>query len=140
VITVAIITRGLDEDPIDSALINQEPDLDTVQTATTVLASSNTQVAPKRKGRQPGSKNKKTLQRAVAIQSAMQALQAGGTQLQRDEAFQGLQAALLEQNSNTQAIQAQDGSVTQGKKRGRPVGSKNKTSRKKAAPDPSIEL
>jgi hypothetical protein len=138
VITVAIITRGLDEDPIDSALINQEPDLDTVQTATTVLASSNTQVAPKR--RQPRSKNKKTLQRAVAIQSAMQALQAGGTQLQSDEAFQGLQAALLEQNSNTQAIQAQDGSVTQGKKRGRPVGSKNKTSRKKAAPDPSIEL
>jgi hypothetical protein len=64
--------------------------------AATAIPTSNAQEVPKRKGRQLGSKNKKTLQREATIGSAMQALQAGGTQAQRDEALQALQAARQE--------------------------------------------
>ena len=62
----------------------------------------------------------------AAIVGAMQALQAGGTQGQRDEALQALQAALQGQD-----VQDSVG-ITQGtEKRGRPVGSKDNASRKK---------
>jgi hypothetical protein len=58
--------------------------------AATAIPTNNAREVPKRKGRQLGSKNKKTLQREATIGSAMQA---GGTQAQRDEALQALQAA-----------------------------------------------
>jgi hypothetical protein len=64
------------------------------------------------------------LQTEAAIAGAMQALEAGGTQGQRDEALQALQAALQGQDQDNVGI-------TQGKKRGRPVGSKDNSSRKK---------
>ncbi|KAN0067151.1 hypothetical protein V8E54_014798 [Elaphomyces granulatus] len=91
--------------------LQQELDLGTAQAA----------IRPRR-ARPP---NKKTLQTEAAIAGAMQALQAGGTQGQRDEALQALQAALQGQD-----VQDNVG-VTQGKKRGRPVGSKDNASRKK---------
>ena len=62
-----------------------------VSTGTLSQADSGT-TTTKCKGRQPRSRNKKTLQREAAIAGAMQALQAGGTQGQRDEALQALQA------------------------------------------------
>ena len=115
--------------------LQQELDLDTAQAAIPAARPvSHTGALPqadsgtttiKRRGRPPGSRNKKTLQTEAAIAGAMQALQAGGTQGQRDEALQALQAALQGQD-----VQDNVG-VTQGKKRGRPVGSKDNASRKK---------
>jgi hypothetical protein len=83
-----------------------------VSTGTLSQADSGT-ATTKCKGRQPRSRNKKTLQREAAIAGAMQA---GGTQAQRDEALQALQAALQGQDGSTQA--QDDVGVTQGKKRG----------------------
>jgi len=66
----------------------QELDLGTAQAATpaampvstgTLSQADSGTTTTKRKGRQPGSRNKKTLQREAAIAGAMQALQAGGT-------------------------------------------------------------
>ena len=79
--------------------LQQELDLGTAQAAIPAVrpvshtgalsqADSGT-TTTKRRGRPPGSRNKK-----AAIAGAMQALQAGGTQGQRDEALQALQAAL----------------------------------------------
>ncbi|KAN0068772.1 hypothetical protein V8E54_012941 [Elaphomyces granulatus] len=116
--------------------LQQELNLDTAQAAIPAARPvSHTGALPqadsgttttKRRGRPPGSRNKKTLQTEAAIAGAMQALQAGGTQGQRDEALQALQAALQGQD-----VQDNVG-VTQGKKRGRPVGSKDNASRKKS--------
>jgi hypothetical protein len=111
--------------------LQQELDLGTAQAAIPAArqvalsqADSGT-TTTKRRGRPPGSRNKKTLQTEAAIAGAMQALQAGCTQGQRDQALQALQAALQGQDVKDNV------GITQGKKRGRPVGSKDNASRKK---------
>ena len=111
--------------------LQQEPDLGTAipaarpvsHTGALSQADSGT-TTTKRRGRPPGSRNKRTLQTEAAIAGTMQALEAGGTQGQRDEALQALQAALQGQDQDNVGI-------TQGKKHGRPVGSKDNSSRKK---------
>jgi len=100
--------------------LQQELDLGTAQAAipaarpvshTGALSQADSDTTTtKRRGRPPGSRNKKTLQTEAAIAGAMQALQSGGTQGQRDEALQALQAALQGQD-----VQDNVG-VTQGKK------------------------
>jgi len=97
------------DDPLENGLLDtdddlQELDLGTAQAATpaampvstgTLSQADSGTTTIKRKGRQPGSRNKKTLQREAAIAGAiLQALQAGGTQAQRYEALQALQTAL----------------------------------------------
>ena len=104
--------------------LQQEHDLGTAQAAipaarpvshTGVLSQADSgTTTTKRRGRPPGSRNKKTLQTEAAIAGAMQA---GGTQGRRDEALQALQAALS-------LFKICSVGITQGKKRAGRLGQK----------------